>query len=86
MKSASSKNEKFYDKKFRVKEKALKITVKKNENLEFDDLVKKSIFNGENYKINEEKNVVIINLSNENEENDTNKKNNGHQNIIINSE
>jgi hypothetical protein len=37
MKSSSSKNEKFSDKKFRVKEKALKITVKKNENFEIED-------------------------------------------------
>ncbi len=38
MKSSSSKSEKFSDKKFRVKEKALKITVKKNEKFEVEQL------------------------------------------------
>jgi len=37
MKSTSSKNETFNDKKFRVKEKALKITVKKTENIGLEE-------------------------------------------------
>jgi len=48
MKSSSSKNEKLSDIKFRVKEKALKITVKKNENFEIED------HNGHSVNINKD--------------------------------
>jgi len=86
MKSTSSKNDKFNDKKFRVKEKALKITVKKNENFEIEDLVKKTSFNNDNSKIFEEKNGIINDKSIDNNENEPNISKNGNKNIIINNE
>jgi len=49
MKSTSSKNEKFNDKKFRIKEKALKITVKKNDKFETDQNLIQANKLSENY-------------------------------------